>query len=216
MAQFYRCFIKNFATIMAPIIKLTKKTKPFFWTKECLKAWELIKQKYIEALILISPKWQLEFHVHIDASLLVVRVMLFQNVTGKSDQPIVYASRLLNRIKHNYNITHKETLVMVFVLQKVKHYLLGNKFVFYVDHMALVYSVNKPQVSGIIARWLLLFLEYDFIIVYKPSKSHVIADALLRLPHITKPTGVFNQTTYANLFYIKPKWLNDVREFLRT
>jgi hypothetical protein len=27
---------------------------------------------------------------------------------------------------------------------------------------------------------------------------------------------VFNQTTYANLFYIKPKWLNDVREFLRT
>jgi len=29
MAQFYRCFIKNFVVIMALIIKLTKKTKIF-------------------------------------------------------------------------------------------------------------------------------------------------------------------------------------------
>jgi len=41
--------------IMAPITKLTKKIKTFLWTKECQKAWELIKQKYIEILILISP-----------------------------------------------------------------------------------------------------------------------------------------------------------------
>ncbi len=40
---------------MAPIIKLTKKIKTFLWTKECQKAWELIKQKYIKTLILISP-----------------------------------------------------------------------------------------------------------------------------------------------------------------
>jgi hypothetical protein len=32
----------------------------------------MIKQKYIEAMILIPPKWDVEFHVHIDASLLVV------------------------------------------------------------------------------------------------------------------------------------------------
>ncbi len=52
--QFYRCFIKHFA-IMAPIIKLTKNIKTFLWIKECYKAWELIKHKYIQALILISP-----------------------------------------------------------------------------------------------------------------------------------------------------------------
>jgi hypothetical protein len=78
---------------------------------------------------------------------------------------------------------------MVFALHKFRHYLLGNKFVFYVDHVALVYLVNKPQVSRKIMRWLLLFLEYDFIVMYKQGKTHVIADALSRLPDIIEPTS---------------------------
>ncbi len=58
---------------------------------------------------------------------------------------------------------------------------MGNKFVFYVDHMALVYLVNKPQVLRIITRWLLLFLECDFAIVYKLGNNHVVANALSKL-----------------------------------
>jgi hypothetical protein len=81
--------------------------------------------------------------------------------------------------------------------------------------MALVYLVNKPQVTGIIARWLLLFLEYDFTVMYKPGKTHVVVDALSRLLDITKPTSVPHQTTYASLFYTKLEWLKDAKEFLR-
>ncbi len=81
---------------------------------------------------------------------------------------------------------------MVFSLHKFKHYLLGNKFIFYVDHMSLIYLVNKPQVSGRISRWLLLFFEYDFTIMCKLNKTYVIIDALLRLPDSTKPIGVPN------------------------
>jgi hypothetical protein len=55
MALFYKCFIKNFVPIMGPITKLTRKTKTFLWIKECYKAWELNKKKYIETLLLISP-----------------------------------------------------------------------------------------------------------------------------------------------------------------
>ncbi len=104
----------------------------------------MIKQKYIETPIFTSPNWQVEFHLHIDASLLVMGAMLSQNVTRKNDQPVMYASRLLNRAKQNYSTTKREALAMVFALHKFKHYLLGNKFVFYVDHMAFVYLVNKP------------------------------------------------------------------------
>jgi hypothetical protein len=35
MAQFYKCFIKNFASIMSLITKLLKKSEVFEWTIEC-------------------------------------------------------------------------------------------------------------------------------------------------------------------------------------
>jgi hypothetical protein len=125
----------------------------------------------------------------------------------------VYASRFLNRAKQNHSTTKREALVMGFSLHKFKRCLLGNKFVFYVYHIALVFLVNKPQVSRIIAKWLLLFFNYDFTIVYKPCRTHVVINALLRLLDNTKPTSVPNQTTNASLFYTWPKWLNDVKEF---
>ncbi len=100
---------------------------------------------------------------------------------------------------------------MVFSLHKFRHCLLGNKFIFYVHQMALVYLVNKPQVLRIIVRWLLLFLEYDFTIVSKLNKIYVVVNALLRLLDSTEPTSVPNQTTYTSLFYIKLEWLNDVK-----
>jgi hypothetical protein len=103
---------------------------------------------------------------HIDASLLAMSVLLAQNITRKSDELVMYVFRLLDNVEHNIV---KKTLAMVFALHKFRHYLLGNKFVFYVNHMALVYLVNKPHVSRKITRWLLLFLEYDFIVVYKLS-----------------------------------------------
>jgi hypothetical protein len=77
----------------------------------------------------------------------------------------------------------------------------------------LVYLVNKPHVSRKIARWLILFLEYDFIVEYKPSRIHVVTDALSRLSDSVELIGVSNQTTDASLFYIGPKWLNDVNNF---
>jgi hypothetical protein len=107
--------------------------------------------------------------------------MLAQNPTNKYDQPIVYASRLLNKTEHNYNTTDRRALTMVYVLHKFRHFLLGNEFVFYVNHMALVYLVNKPQVFRRIGKWQLLCLEYEFIIIYKLDKTHVVANVLSKL-----------------------------------
>ncbi len=59
----------------------------------------------METSIIIPPNWQLEFHVHTYASLLLLGVMLAENPIGKYDQPIVYASRLFNKAKQNYITT---------------------------------------------------------------------------------------------------------------
>jgi len=78
--------------------------------------------------------------------------------------------------------------------------------VFYVDHMALVYLVNKPQVLGRIIRWL-LFLEYVFTIVYKLGKTHIIANALSRLLDSSKPLGVLDQSVDVSLLFVEPIWM---------
>jgi len=112
----------------------------------------------------------------------------------------MYAFGLLNTTKRNYITIEKETLAMVYALHKFKHSLLSNRFVYYVDHMAFAYLVNKPQVYGKIVGWLLLFLEYEFKIAYKLGRSHLIAYALSRFPNQAKPVGVIDQTTNAHLF----------------
>jgi hypothetical protein len=93
--------------------------------------------------------------------------------------------------------------------------MLGNKSMFYVNYMTLVYLVNKPQLLRRIARWLLLFSEYEFTIVYKPSRTHVVVDVLSRLPNGSKPLGVPNQTLDTSLLFVKPIWMQEVKTYLK-
>jgi hypothetical protein len=109
--------------------------------------------------------------VHTNATLLEIGAIFAQNPTNKYDQPIVYASRLLNKAKHNYVIIGKEALTMVYALHKFKHFFVGKQFCL----------LGRPHVSGRIARWL-LFLKYELKVLYKPSITHVVTNALSRLP----------------------------------
>ncbi len=162
----------------------------------------------MDAPIFITPRWDLDFHVQTNVSNLVIKAMLTQNPTGKCNQSIAYAYRLLNNAKCNYTTMECEPLAMAYALHKFWHYLLSNKFVFYMDHMALLYLIKK-LVFGCIAR---LFMEYDFLVVYKPSKSHLIVDILLRFLDSTKKRSTwpnfkcypFHITTY---LVVKCPWL---------
>jgi len=46
-----------------------------------------------------TPNLQVEFHFHTYVSLLIIGVIKAQDVTRKHDQPIVYASKLLNCVE---------------------------------------------------------------------------------------------------------------------
>jgi hypothetical protein len=50
----------------------------------------------------------------------------------------------------------------------------------------------------------LLFLEYDFKIVYKFGKSHLMVDALKRLPNNFQLVGVLDQTNDVHMFTLQP------------
>jgi hypothetical protein len=76
---------------------------------------------------------------------------------------------MFNFVEQNYITTKRKALVMVYALQKFRHYMLDNNVTFFVDHTTLIYLVNKPQVYSRLAKWFLLFMEYDFKIDYKLS-----------------------------------------------
>jgi hypothetical protein len=62
-------------------------------------------------------------------------------------------------------------------------------------------------VSKRITRWLLLFLQYEFTIVYKLGRTHVVAYALSILLDSSEPLGFPNQSVDASLFFIEPIWI---------
>nr|GEZ39144.1 hypothetical protein [Tanacetum cinerariifolium] len=51
---FYRQFIQDFLKIARPMIRLLEKDTPFFFSKECVEAFQTIKRKLAKAPILIS------------------------------------------------------------------------------------------------------------------------------------------------------------------
>jgi hypothetical protein len=62
-------------------------------------------------------------------------------------------------------------------------------------------------VCGRITKWPLLFLEYEFIVVYKHGRTNVVANLLSRLPNGSKPLGFLDQIVDASSFFIKPIWM---------
>ncbi|KAL3680009.1 hypothetical protein R1sor_022965 [Riccia sorocarpa] len=131
--------------------------------------------------ILRPPRWDMIFHIHTDASGVAVGAVLAQPQDPKLDMPIYFANRTLNKSERDYTTIEREALAMVYDVKKFKSYLQGNKFVFFVDHQALTYLVNKVHITGRIARWLLLLQEFDFTVIYKPGKINVLADQLSRI-----------------------------------
>jgi hypothetical protein len=58
--------------------------------------------------------------------------MLVQNPNDTIDKLIYYANRLMTGAKKFFPIV--KTLVMIYDIKKLCHYMLGNNFMFFVDH----------------------------------------------------------------------------------
>ena len=82
---------------------------------------------------------------------------------------------------------------MVYAMKKFRHYLLANKFVFFVNHQALLYPVNKPCLMGRITRWFLILMEFDFTIVVRKGRTHVLTHHMSRIPNGEDPIGVYDE-----------------------
>lgn len=73
---YYRNFIKSYARITAPMEKLLKKDATLCWNEECQKRLDVLKEKMVTAPILVFLDWMKEFHVHVDASCIMLEELL--------------------------------------------------------------------------------------------------------------------------------------------
>nr|GEX14463.1 reverse transcriptase domain-containing protein [Tanacetum cinerariifolium] len=110
-AEFYRRFIKDFSKIAWPMTRLLKKDTPFFFSKECVQAFQTLKRKLTEASILIAPEWDLSFELMCDASDFAIGAVLGQR-QEKHFRPIHYASKTMTEAESNYTTVEKEMLTV--------------------------------------------------------------------------------------------------------
>jgi hypothetical protein len=107
---------------------------------------------------------------------------------------------------------------MIFSVKKYRHYLLLNPVVFFVDHMAIQYLVNKPELNRRLARWVLLLTKFNYIVQYKLGKQHLQADHLSWISMELSPNDINDEFSNGRLFAIKnvPSWYEYIAQFLST
>ncbi|GJV82006.1 reverse transcriptase domain-containing protein [Tanacetum coccineum] len=183
-AGFYRRFIQDFSKIARPMTRLLEKDTPFFFSKECIEAFQTLKKKLTEAPILVAPDWDLPFELMCDASDFAIGAVLGQRKT-KHFQPIHYASKTMTDAQAHYTTTEKDLLAVVYAFEKFWPYLVLSKSIVYTDDSALKYLFNKQDAKPRLLRWVLLLQEFDIIIRDKKRAENLAADHLSRLenPH---------------------------------
>ncbi|KFD59566.1 hypothetical protein M514_28257 [Trichuris suis] len=122
-ASYYRRYVKDFATISAPLNALLEKDSCFNWNSAAQKAFQQLKDHLTTAPVLASPCFQREFTLFTDASDKGLGAVLEQD--GKV---IAYASRVLRRGEKNFRTIEKECLAIVFATKTFRHYVLAKHF----------------------------------------------------------------------------------------
>ncbi|KAI8119245.1 Transposon Tf2-6 polyprotein [Lucilia cuprina] len=210
-AGWYRRFIRDFATISAPLTDTLKKSKKFVMTPEAVDAFEKLKRALTSAPVLRHPNFAKRFYVQCDASDYGVGAVLFQLNEKEEEHPIAFYSQKLNSCQKNYSVTEKECLAAVLAIRKFRPYVEMMPFTVITDHASLKWLMTLKDLSGRLARWSLQLQAYDFEIKHRKGSDNVVADMLSRAPRemvvneINKDemldfeTTEFESETYRNL-----------------
>ena len=120
------------------------------------------------------------FVVQSDASNKALGAVLLQEHEG-SLLPCFYASRRLLDREMNYAIIEKETLGIVFALNKFSKYLLMRPSYIQTDHEPLSFLNKNKRRSARLTRWALSIQQYSFTVQHIRGVNNVVSDVLSRI-----------------------------------
>jgi hypothetical protein len=58
------------------------------------------------------------------------------------------------------------------------HYITVYEVFVHIDHVAIIFLMNKPITNGRVTRWLLLLQEFNITVLNRPGKDNVVVDFL--------------------------------------
>ena len=92
--------------------------------------------------------------------------------------PYCYSSRALRGYEKRYAQIEKETISIVFGVERFHEYLHGHRFIIISDHKPLksIFNRSKISCSPRIEQFFLFLQKYDFELQYSPGKNMVVSD----------------------------------------
>jgi hypothetical protein len=196
LVNHYRRFIKNFSKIAAPLqVFLSgegskKKNTALVLTKEALDAFELLKNRCLEAPVLALPDYDKQFLLETDASGVGLGAVLSQKQLDGKVRPVAFGSRSLSTSEKKYHSSKSEFLALKWAItDEFREYLMFHHFEVKTDNNPLTYIMTTPNLDATGHRWVAAMAHFDFSITYVKGKDNGAADALSRL------TGYLDEDT---------------------
>lgn len=120
MIQYLAKFMPNLANDLGPIRALTQKGHEWNWTEKCDEVLKRVKEKITKAPVLVFFYPKEELTLQVDSSMNGLGAAILQN-----GRPIEYASRALTKAEQRWAQIEKETLALVFGLERFDQYTYG-------------------------------------------------------------------------------------------
>ena len=182
-ANFYRRFIKDFATIAQPLNSLTRKNVPWQWDEPQQQAFDTLRTAFTSAPILVLWDPGRPTRIEVDASGFATGGALLQKHEDGLWHPVAFRSASMQPVERNYEIYDREMLAIIEALKDWRHFLEGlpDPFEIVTDHSNLEYWRTAQDLSRRQARWALYLSRFKFLLTHRPGKANTQADALSRL-----------------------------------
>ena len=187
LLTYYSRYLPARAERLAPLHELLRKDHDWVWGPSQQRSFHWAQNVLTSDSVLAHFDAAKEQVLVCDASSRGIGAALAQREVDGFERPVGYVSRSLTSSEQKYSRLERETLAIVFAVEKFNQDLMGNKFILVTDHKPLVvlFGENKDipaMASARIRRWALKLSAYQYTIQFRRTEDMGNADALSRLP----------------------------------